>query len=65
MSNNNNVKIEKDIDSTKSTDNSKQEDSENNSDENDIPDNKNSEKRIDQKEDVALQFGKKIEESFL
>lgn len=68
MSNNDNVKIEKDLDkiSTNSADNSEQEDSGNNSDENDIPHNKNSKKRITEKKDVAsLQFGKKIEESLL
>lgn len=66
----NNVKIEKEIDqtSTKSADNSEQEDSDNNSDKSEILDNKNNEKRIEEiKEEntTALQFGKKIEESLL
>lgn len=65
---NNNVKIEKEIDqiSTNSADNSEQEDSDNNSDRSEILDNKNNERRIIKKENTTtLQFGKKIEESFL
>lgn len=62
----NNVKIEKEIDqtTTNSTDNSEQEDSDNNSDKNEILDNKNNEKRIEENT-TALQFGKKIEKSLL
>jgi len=63
VSNNNEIKTEKEIDqiSTNSANNSEQEDSGNNSDKSDIPDNKNSEKRVvKEKNTVALQFGKKI-----
>lgn len=65
MSNNNDVKIEKEVDQI-STNNSEHEDSESNSDESKIPDNKNNERRIIKEENIAaLQFGKKIKESLL
>jgi len=63
VSNNNEIKNEKEIDqiSTNSANNSEQEDNGNNSDKSDIPDNKNSEKRVvKEKNTAALQFGKKI-----
>lgn len=65
MSNNNDVKIEKEVDQI-STNNSEHEDSESNSDESKIPDNKNNERRtIKEENTAALQFGKKIKESVL